>query len=65
MPRDIWGQLDTFILKAVAESTETCLRGALDPADYKACCRRIATLEEVRAKMKGLVGNPQAPGEDV
>jgi predicted metalloendopeptidase len=65
MPRDTWSQLDAFIASAIVESTASCLSGSLKPDSYAACCRRISTLEEIRAKMKELVGNPNAPGEDV
>jgi len=65
MPRDSWAELNAFIEKALAESIESCVRRPLSPEDYRACQRRIATLEEVRDKMKELIGNPNSPGEDV
>jgi hypothetical protein len=66
MPRDAWGQLDAFLQDAISESTEECARGALQTLEaYKSTCRRISTLNEVRDKMRELVGNPQAPGDDV
>lgn len=65
MPRDVWTELNRYLADIRAEAVEEVLRGSLTPESYKATCKKISTIDEIADKMKDLLGNVEAPGEDV
>lgn len=65
-PRDSWSQLYSYINEQAETAIKSCVSGSMTSfEEYKAVCRKISTLNDIAEKMKELVGNPNAPGEDV
>ena len=65
MPHDSWSELNRYLLDERTTAAESVISGSLNPQSYAATCKKVSTIDEILAKMKELVGDPEAPGDDV